>query len=166
MSVAPLVWHTWHFFYLSNVVPFSAVGVLEVIKRSNLKKLVLSGTNLRDRGASELTKGLKGNSILQFLDLHRNSISDVGAQNLADALKSATALRLVVLTTNKISDVGVAAIAAAVVGHPTLQLIDIGQNTKVSGAGRVLLDDALNGGDPSDIKSRADALGVRDRNEL
>ena len=126
-----------------------AAGIRAMLEHrfSRLKTLVLSGANLGDDGVEELCEGLKGNTVLRSLDLHRNSITDEGAKALAEVLPF-TAVQLLILTANRLTDEGVEALAAAARQNPVLEVVDVDMNVKVSDSGRGALAAALSSGAP------------------
>lgn len=121
-------------------------GIAKMLKSkaTQLKTLVLSGSNVGDDGLAAVVKGLAGNTVLTALDLHRNQITDAGALLLARALETGgRGLELVIMTANRLTDVGVLALAEAVKAHPSIKVLDCDMNTKVSKEAKATLAAAL-----------------------
>ncbi|KAG8459695.1 hypothetical protein KFE25_003147 [Diacronema lutheri] len=98
---------------------------------SALHELRVRGCALRDEGACDLARALRGFGALTTLDVASNGIGWEGAEALADALAAQCSLTQLELSDNPLGSDGVDALADAL----ALALVDDARRARASGAG-------------------------------
>ncbi|KAM6908058.1 leucine-rich repeat-containing protein 34 [Lycodopsis pacificus] len=92
-----------------------AVHVAEMLAvNSSLVELHLGKMGMSDTGMERLTRGLRLNGSLRYLDLRCNCVTRDGVRHLADLLKKNRTLEVVDLSSNRIEDEGAAYLSEAV----------------------------------------------------
>ena len=91
-----------------------------------------------------LAKGLKTNTALTDLWLHKNTISDNGAASLANALMTNTALKALYLVNNVIAEGGALVLADALRTNTALTWLDLENNAVAEDSGSIAsIEDSL-----------------------
>ncbi len=100
----------------------------QVLKRNtSVKRLILSGSMIRDRGAFYISEALKRNTSLQEIDLRSNRIGIQGIKAIAEALKVNSDLRKINLSMNPLQLEGAQALAEAIAVNSSLEFLDLRQ---------------------------------------
>ena len=103
-----------------------------------MTKLVMFGNNITERGTATLAEILKGNAMLQQLDVSHNLIGDGGATTLAEMLKENRTLEKLDVSNNSIGDGGATALAEVLMVNTTLQKLNVRFNSIGDGGATTL----------------------------
>jgi Ran GTPase-activating protein (RanGAP) involved in mRNA processing and transport len=109
----------------------------------NLDELDVSGNKIGDAGAKALATLFSAKNPLKALNIESNNISDAGITDVCAALKGAT-VPILRFGDNSISDVGVAAIASLIKANATILELQLGTNS-ITDSGVEVLSEALKG---------------------
>ncbi|KAF5832617.1 hypothetical protein DUNSADRAFT_11434 [Dunaliella salina] len=94
----------------------------------NLKRLLLSGTKLGDKGASEMASALRHNRSLKSLSLSRCGIGDTGGRALMDALATNTTLASLDVSWNALRADSARLLSEALLQNGGIQHLDLSHN--------------------------------------
>jgi len=103
-----------------------ARSIAKSLSVCHLRELNLSANPLGDKGVQSIADlGLKGNTILEVLWLHKCQFGDPGAQSLSEALKGNTSLIYLDVSENKIGNDGGEFFLSALKVNYTIQVLDL-----------------------------------------
>jgi len=106
----------------------AALGNVLALSHSPLKKLKMSGCKLGDRNLSVISKALRSNNRLEYLDIDFNSVTCLGAIALANDIASSRTIRYLTVRDNNISDAGAIALADTLERNQSLQQLVLENN--------------------------------------
>lgn len=140
------------------ISPGTRYFVVQRIKDGTVKKIVLQGVGLANRGIKTMVKALSSNTTVLDLHLMDNKIGNSGARTIAEMLGVNNTLSGLDLGDNRIGDQGALALSDALKANKKLKRFVLNGN-RIGDQGAIALAEALKSSHLDELKLKNNNIG-------